>query len=246
MQAAFEAQEEATSEERLLRDYLPHVKRIVQRVKAHVPPHVDPEDLLNAGIVGLLSALRSYDPGRGTPLLAYALFRIKGAVLSELRDMDFLSRGMRRRRREMESALLRFEARSGREATDEEAAEEMGVSLDEFNRIRRESGLCLLSLDEVVSRQGEELGEGLDVEDQGADTLAALSLKELQEDLGGAIDELPEKERLVVSLYYWDELTMKEVAAVLGITESRVSQIHSRAVARLRASLAQKGHLEEP
>lgn len=236
----------AREDERLLREYLPYVKRIVQRIAAHVPSYVDTDDLLNAGILGLLSAVKSFEPDRGTPFLSYAVFRIKGNILSELRSRDFLSRGTRRQRREMEKTCEMLEQRLGREATDPEIASEMGISLDEYNRVRREAGLCVISLDEISRSQGGdwEAGEGMQVEDPSSNTLRVLAVKEMQEALGKAIDELPEKDRLVVSLYYWDELNMKEIGEVLGITESRVSQIHSRAVMRLRSKLAVMGHLE--
>jgi len=236
----------AGEDERLLREYLPHVKRIVHRIAAHVPSYVDSDDLLNAGILGLLSAVKSFEPCRGTPFLSYAVFRIKGAVLSELRSRDFLSRGTRRQRREMEKTCEMLEQRLGREATDPEIASEMGISLDEYNRVRREAGLCVISLDEISCSEGEgwDAGEGMQVEDPSSNTLKMIAVKEMQEALGKAIDELPEKDRLVVSLYYWDELNMKEIGEVLGITESRVSQIHSRAVMRLRSKLAVMGNVE--
>jgi len=153
----------AGEDERLLREYLPHVKRIVHRIAAHVPSYVDSDDLLNAGILGLLSAVKSFGPCRGTPFLSYAVFRIKGAVLSELRSRDFLSRGTRRQRREMEKTCEMLEQRLGREATDPEIASEMGISLDEYNRVRREAGLCVISLDEISCSEGEgwDAGEGM-------------------------------------------------------------------------------------
>jgi RNA polymerase sigma factor for flagellar operon FliA len=178
--------------------------------------------------------------------MTYAIFRIKGAVLSELRARDFLSRSNRRKIRELESAYLRLEQKLGREADDQEIAQELGVDLEQVYRTKQMSSISFISLEElgVSSRDEKEklLSYLINNED---DALSMTKLKELKEAMAQAIKQLPEKERLVISLYYLDELTMKETGKVLGITESRVSQIHSQAILHLRTKLRKQKLLED-
>jgi RNA polymerase sigma factor for flagellar operon FliA len=177
--------------------------------------------------------------------MTYAIFRIKGAVLSELRARDFLSRSNRRKIRELESAYLRLEQKLGREADDQEIAEELGIDLEQVYRTKQMSSISFISLEElgVSSRDEKEklLSYLVNNED---DALNMTKLKELKAAMAQAIKQLPEKERLVISLYYLDELTMKETGKVLGITESRVSQIHSQAILHLRTKLRKQKLLE--
>ena len=178
--------------------------------------------------------------------MTYAIFRIKGAVLSELRARDFLSRSNRRKIRELESAYLRLEQKLGREADDQEIARELGVDLEQVYRTKQMSSISFISLEElgVSSRDEKEklLSYLINNED---DALNMTKLKELKGAMAQAIKQLPEKERLVISLYYLDELTMKETGKVLGITESRVSQIHSQAILHLRTKLRKQKLLED-
>jgi RNA polymerase sigma factor for flagellar operon FliA len=225
---------------------LPYVKRIVQRLAVHLPSTVDIDDLMNVGVIGLIQAVDRYDPRRDNKFMTYAIFRIKGAVLSELRARDFLSRSNRRKIRELESAYLRLEQKLGREADDQEIAQELGVDLEQVYRTKQMSSISFISLEElgVSSRDEKEklLSYLINNED---DALSMTKLKELKEAMAQAIKQLPEKERLVISLYYLDELTMKETGKVLGITESRVSQIHSQAILHLRTKLRKQKLLEE-
>jgi len=178
--------------------------------------------------------------------MTYAIFRIKGAVLSELRARDFLSRSNRRKIRELESVYLRLEQKLGRTADDNEVAQELGVDLEQVYRTKQMSSISFISLEElgVSSRDEKEklLSYLVNNED---DALSITKLKELKKAVARAIKQLPEKERLVISLYYLDELTMKETGKVLGITESRVSQIHSQAILHLRAKLRKEKLLED-
>ena len=224
-------------------EYLPYVKRIVHRIAIHLPPNVEIDDLINAGIIGLIQAIERYDPARDNKFTTYATFRIKGAVLSELRSRDFLSRSNRRKTRELERAYLDLEHKLRREVKDEEVAEELGVDLDEFYRIKKMSSISFISFAEIgySVREDKETFMGYLVNGYTEDALTLTRVKEVEAAVAGAIDELPEKERLVISLYYWDELTMKEIGEVLEITESRVSQIHSQAIIHLRAKLGNKG-----
>lgn len=232
--------------DQLITEYLPYVKRIVQRLAVHLPSTVDIDDLMNVGVIGLIQAVDRYDPRRDNKFMTYAIFRIKGAVLSELRARDFLSRSNRRKIRELESAYLRLEQKLGREADDQEVARELGVDLEQVYRTKQMSSISFISLEElgVSSRDEKEklLSYLINNED---DALSMTKLKELKEAIAQAIKQLPEKERLVISLYYLDELTMKETGKVLGITESRVSQIHSQAILHLRTKLRKQKLLED-
>jgi len=232
--------------DQLITEYLPYVKRIVQRLAVHLPSTVDVDDLMNVGVIGLIQAVDRYDPRRDNKFMTYAIFRIKGAVLSELRARDFLSRSNRRKIRELETAYLRLEQKLGREADDQEVAHELGVDIEQVYRTKQMSSISFISLEElgVSSRDEKEklLNYLVNNED---DALSMTKLKELKEAMVEAIKQLPEKERLVISLYYQDELTMKETGKALGITESRVSQIHSQAILHLRAKLRKQKLLED-
>ena len=232
--------------DQLITEYLPYVKRIVQRLAVHLPSTVDVDDLMNVGVIGLIQAVDRYDPRRDNKFMTYAIFRIKGAVLSELRARDFLSRSNRRKIRELESAYLRLEQKLGREADDQELAQELGIDLEQVYRTKQMSSISFISLEElgVSSRDEKEklLSYLVNNED---DALSMTKLKELKEAMAQAIKQLPEKERMVISLYYLDELTMKETGKVLGITESRVSQIHSQAILHLRTKLRKQKLLED-
>ena len=232
--------------EQLLNEYLPYVKRIVQRIAAHLPASVDVEDLMNVGVIGLMQAVDRYDPKRDNKFMTYAVFRIKGAVLSELRARDYLSRSSRRKLREMENACQRLEQRLGRDADDEEVAEELGVDLEELHRTKQMANISFISFEELgVSSRDEKEKLMTFLVQHDEDALSQTRLKELKAALARAIDQLSEKERMVISLYHLDELTMKETGEVLNITESRVSQIHSQAIVRLRNKLRKERLLED-
>jgi RNA polymerase sigma factor for flagellar operon FliA len=232
--------------DQLISEYLPYVKRIVQRLAVHLPSTVDIDDLMNVGVIGLIQAVDRYDPRRDNKFMTYAIFRIKGAVLSELRARDFLSRSNRRKIRELESAYQRLEQKLGREVDDKEIAQELGIELEQVYRTKQMSSISFVSLEELgVSSKDEKEKLMNFLANNEDDALNLTKLKELKEALAEAIKQLPEKERLVVSLYYLDELTMKETGKVLGITESRVSQIHSQAIMHLRSKLRKQKLLEE-
>lgn len=224
--------------DQLISEYLPYVKRIVQRIAVHLPATVDIEDLMNVGVIGLIQAVDRYDPKRDNKFMTYAVFRIKGAVLSELRSRDFLSRSNRRKIRELENAYLRLEQKLGRQVDDVEVAEELGVDLEQIYRTRQMSNISFISFEELGFSSKDEKEKLMSyLADNDDDALNLTRLKEVKGAVARAIEQLPEKERLVISLYYIEELTMKETGKVLNITESRVSQIHSQAIMRLRAKL---------
>jgi RNA polymerase sigma factor for flagellar operon FliA len=231
----------------IVSEYLPYVNRIVNRIATHLPPTVEVDDLINVGIIGLIQAIDRYDPSRDNKFMTYAVFRIKGAVLSELRSRDFLGRTTRKKIRSLEKAYLKLEQRLGREVKDEEVAAELDMDLDQFYQVKRMSGISFVSFEEIGYSTRDEKETFLShlINDEKEDALSLTTIKEIKNSLAEHIERLPEKERLVVSMYYSDEMTMKEIGKVLDITESRVSQIHSQAVIHLRSKLRKDGLIEE-
>jgi RNA polymerase sigma factor for flagellar operon FliA len=224
--------------EDLILKFAPLIKLIVNRIALRLPPHVDSEDLINSGVIGLMDAIEKYDPTKGTSFKTYAEFRIKGAILDELRTLDWFPRSIRQKVNRLESAYANLERQLGRAATDEEVAAALNVDLDEFYEILGQaSAVSLVSLYDTGREDGEERSLLECINSGGDDPARLLESQEVYEIVGQAIERLPEKERIVVSLYYYDELTMKEIGQVLSLTESRVSQIHTKAVLRLRAKL---------
>ena len=237
-----------TLRNQIIAEYLPYVNRIVNRIATHLPPTVEVDDLVNVGIIGLIQAIERYDPTRDNKFMTYAVFRIKGAVLSELRSRDFLGRTTRKKIRSLEKAYLKLEQKLGREAEDEEVAREMNMDLDQFYQVKRMSSISFISFEEIGYATRDEKDNfinGLLNDGNGDDALSMTTVKEIKRNLARHIEQLPEKEKLVVSMYYSDEMTMKEIGQVLDITESRVSQIHSQAVIRLRSKLRKDGLIEE-
>jgi RNA polymerase sigma factor for flagellar operon FliA len=229
--------------EDLILRFAPLIKLIVNRIALRLPPHVDTEDLVNSGVIGLMDAIEKYDPTRGTSFKTYAEFRVRGAILDELRTLDWFPRSIRQKVNRLESAYAELERQLGRAATDEEVAEALHVDLEEFHEILAQaSAVSLVSLYDMGREDGGEERSLLECIGNGEeDPAVALESQEVYETVGKAIEKLPEKERMVISLYYYDELTMKEIGKVLNLTESRVSQIHTKAVLRLRAKLRSLG-----
>ncbi len=222
--------------EELIKSYLPLVKKVVHRLSGRLPKDVDLKEMLNSGIIGLVDALEKYDPKHETNFSTYAQFRIRGAILDSFRSQDWLPRSLRFKSHKIESAYLRVEQKLGRSATDEEVANELGVGVEEFQKLLGEVGsVVMLSFEELGFGHGEERF-------QADEWIAANSTDPLNKLLGGekinliarALDRLPEKERLVISLYFYEELNLKEIGEILGVTESRASQIRSRALIRLK------------
>ncbi|MCB2147973.1 MAG: FliA/WhiG family RNA polymerase sigma factor [Deltaproteobacteria bacterium] len=231
----------------IINEYLPYVKRIVNRIAVHLPATIEVDDLINVGIIGLIQAIERYDPSRDNKFITFAVFRIKGAVLSELRSRDFLGRTTRRKIRDLEKAYLKLEQKLGREVADQEVADEMNMDLEQFYKVKRMSSISFVSFEEVgqgsrndVSTLSSTMAYG-----DADDALSMTTMKEIKSTIAKNIDLLPEKEKLVVSLYYSDELTMKEIGKVMDITESRVSQIHAQAIIHLRSKLRRDGLLED-
>ncbi|WP_348550755.1 RNA polymerase sigma factor FliA [Acidithiobacillus sp.] len=217
-------------------EYLPLVQRIAQRLRARLPASVDLGDLVQAGLMGLLDALeQKEDSVNETAFQSYAGIRIRGAMLDELREQDWLPRRARQREQKIAKAMTHLEQQLGRPASEEELAQSLGWSLMEYQEAIREGGGQLLYLEDLASESEGFVAQYL--RDTSADLPGLLSAQHFQQDLQRAIGQLPEREQLVMALYYQEDLTLREVGKVLDLTESRVSQILRQAVLRLRSSL---------
>jgi RNA polymerase sigma factor for flagellar operon FliA len=236
------------SQEEVLRRHLPLVKRVVQRLAARKPPHIELDDLVSWGIVGLLDAMGKYNPKKEASFSTYAQFRIRGAILDHLRSLDWVPRSVRQKASLIEKTAHTLEGTLGRPPNEEEIAEELGMSLDTYQDLLTRVGeMSLFSLEDLGFGSAEErLRLDRRLEEGEVDPLGALLTQERVTLVAEAIQRLPEREKLVVTLYYHEELTMKEVGAVLGLTESRVSQLHSQAMLRLKAPLSRHFGREEP
>jgi RNA polymerase sigma factor for flagellar operon FliA len=241
---------DAEERERLLLEHLPQVKFIARRIHDRLPAQVPLDDLIHAGVVGLIDAVEKFDPSKNVQLRSYAKFRIRGAILDSLREMDWSPRHLRRQARRIEDAHRDLKLRFGRVATEPELAKELGMKLEDFQHLLGElRGLDLGSLqaESTDPRSEEEIVSyrpgGVD-----KDPYFLCLHGEIRLHIENALEDLDEKEKQVVTLYYLEELTMKEVGAVLGVGESRVSQIHSAAIVRLRARLGElmKSRTEVP
>ncbi len=223
----------------LLAQGAPLVKRIAYHLLARLPASVQVDDLIQSGMLGLLDAARRYDPAQGAAFATFAEPRIRGAMLDEIRKGDWTPRSVHRKARQVSAAIQAVEAATGQEARDRDIAEQLGVTLAEYHETLGDlRGQKLLSLDET-GPDDEPVAEHLPAPD--GDPADFVQRSHLLAQLAGAIDRLPERERLVLSLYYDEELHLKEIGAVLGVSESRVSQLHGQALARLRARFAGGG-----
>jgi len=231
----------STERERLLVEQLPQVKYIAKRIHDRLPPHILLEDLVHAGILGLIEAIQRFDPARHVELKSFAKHRIQGAILDSLRDLDWSPRPLRRKARRIEEAQQKLRARLGYSPSESQLADELGMSLDKFQHLLGElRGLDLRSLHSEGAEEGFERELRSANQTTSTDDPFAVCLRsEMNGLLAKAIDELPERERQLLALYYYEELTMKEAGAVLGIGEARVSQLHSAAIVRLRARMSE-------
>jgi RNA polymerase sigma factor for flagellar operon FliA len=234
--------------EDVLRRYLPLVRRVVQRLAVRKPPHIELDDLVSWGIVGLLDAIEKYDPKKEALFSTYAQFRIRGAILDHLRSLDWVPRSVRQKAALIEKVSHELEGRLGRPPVEEEIAGELELTLGQYQELLGKVGeMTLFSLEDLGFGGGEErLAHDGDDDEADADPLRALLSQERVHLVSDAIGRLPEREKLVIALYYNEDLTMKEVGGVLGLTESRVSQLHSQAMLRLKRYLTSKLATSEP
>jgi len=239
--ARYKLDDDSSARDALILNYSPLVKYVAGRLASGLPQSVDTADLISYGIFGLIDAIQKFDPGRAIKFETYAIARIKGAIIDELRALDWVPRSVRSRAREIEASYIALENQFKRIPSDQEVADHMGVSLKEFQAI-----LTKLSYTSVVSFEelwvGGDKDEGQSAigsikDDSAEDPVAIFESVEIKDILAGAIERLPEREKTVIALYYYEGLTLKEIGQVLGVTESRVSQLHTKAVLRLRARL---------
>jgi len=224
--------------EALILEHLALIKHVAHRVATRLPSSVEIGDLVNAGVIGLLDAVDKFEPERGVKFKTYAELRVRGAIIDSLRNLDWAPRSLRRRGRDLERVYGELEQKLGRPATDEEVSEALGQNLEDLHSLLDQlNGLSIGSFDESFQQDDNEAVINYYPDDGTNDPHVQFEAIELTELMAEAIEALPEKERMVLSLYYYEELTMKEIGSLLGVNESRVSQLHSKATLRLRSKL---------
>jgi RNA polymerase sigma factor for flagellar operon FliA len=222
----------------LLKQYSPLVRRLAHQMIAKLPANVELDDLIQVGMIGLSDALTRFDAAQGVQFETFATQRIRGAMLDELRGSDWMSRGDRRQQRSIETAVHKLEQRLGRAPNEGEIASEMGLTLKEYqDLLGKVRGTQLIYLEDMSGDEGDEDFLDRHVADDDANPLGRLQDQRMREALVEAIKNLPEREQFVMSMYYEQDMNLKEIAAVLGVTESRVCQLHSQSIARLRSRL---------
>ncbi len=241
----FKTRSDAMARDRLILTYAPLVKYVAGRMSSALPSHVEEKDLISYGLLGLIGAVERFDPGRQVKFETYAVARIKGAIIDELRSLDWVPRSVRARARQIERTSAELEHKLQRAPTDEELASALGMGMDEFQAaITQISNSSIVALDEMwnVNSGGEPLSLIDTISDNRAsDPAQQLDITELRDMLADAIARLPEREKIVIALYYYDHLTLREIGEVLGVTESRVSQLHTKAILRLKGRLQGDG-----
>ena len=233
----------AKKREELILEHVSLIKYHAYRIATQLPPNIEINDLINAGVLGLMDAVEKFQPSRGVKFKTYAELRIRGAMLDSLRELDWAPRSLRKKSKELTKASQKLQQELGREASDQELCAEMGIELEELFKLTDQlKGLSVGSFYDASKKYDEEESDAESLINYYPDstTNSAYSIfekEELKQILAQAVDGLPRKERLVVSLYYLEELTMKEIGAVLRVNESRVSQLHTKAIMRLRLKL---------
>jgi RNA polymerase sigma factor for flagellar operon FliA len=229
------------AKDKLLAEYAGLVKYIAERVGYSLPRSVDKQDLISCGILGLIKAVETFDPAKDIKFETFASHKIRGAILDELRSLDWVPRSVRQKTKYMQKAYSELEEKLGRTPYDDEVCQHLGLSTEEFEKILADSAPAnVFSIDETFSKDDDskEMSIAETIEDTNTDNpLQKLGYDEVKKILKEAIMTLPEKEKLVIALYHFEELTLKEIGVVLGITESRVSQIHSKVMLKLRSRL---------
>ena len=238
----YKADGDETARERLVLAYSPLVKYVAGRMASGLPSHVDEGDLISYGLEGLIKAVARFDPGRQIKFETFAVTRIKGQIIDELRSLDWVPRSVRAKARQIERVNMRLEHQLQRAPTDQEMAEGLEVTVEEFNsslvQISNSSVVALDELWTLSDSSGDQVSLLDTIQDPDAiDPVKAMTQTEVKDRLAAAIERLPEREKLVVALYYYENLTLREIGEVLGVTESRVSQLHTKAILRLKSRL---------
>jgi len=221
--------------DQLVEKYTPLVKKIAYHLSARLPADIHIDDIIQSGLIGLLDASKHYDPRQGAQFETYATIRIRGAILDEVRRSDWVPKSVHKKARDLAAAMQEIERKTGRDARDIEVAQEMGISIDEYYKILKDSSSCrMLSFDDLDTDDTQSLGM---FEDRQSNVVTEVLDDEFRQRLSQAIAGLPERERMVMSLYYDTEMNLKEVGLLIGISESRVSQLLSQAQLRLQARM---------
>jgi len=227
----------------LIREYAPLIKFIAQKIAIRLPANIELDDLMSAGVIGLIDAIEKYDPTRDNKFKTYAEFRIRGAILDELRAQDWVPRSIRDKAKALDKMVIHLESTLGRNPTDEEIAEGLKITIEEFyDLVNQVRPVSLLSIDEQQTFNNVDKKSILNLLETSKlmNPFNQLNIKTIKDIVAQSIEELPDRQRLVLSLYYYEDLNLKEIGQVLRVTESRVSQLHAQAVQKLRAKLQAK------
>lgn len=226
--------------DQLIMDYAPLIRFVAQRIAARLPSNIEIDDLISAGVIGLMDAIEKYDPSRDNKFKTYAEFRIRGAILDELRSQDWVPRSVRDKAKKIDRTYAELEQRFGRTVSDAEISDALGMHLGEYyEMIAKVKAVTLLSIDELSGQGNQDKKSLLECLENvnSKNPFTQLKSKGVRDLLVKHIEDLPEKQKLVLSLYYYEDLNLKEIGKVLDVTESRVSQLHTQAVTKLRAKL---------
>jgi RNA polymerase sigma factor for flagellar operon FliA len=242
---AYKEKFDGRARDKLIVKYAPLVKYVAGRLAMGLPSHIEVDDLVSYGVFGLIEAIERFDPSRQVKFETYAIARIRGAMLDNLRAYDWIPYSVRQKAKELEAAYTKVESRLGRSATDAEVAAEIGIPVDRLHKMLQEvRGMSIVSLDDVLSGEDDSNNPVRTVEVIGdasaQDPLTFVEFEDRKRILAEAIERLPEKERLVIALYYHQGLTVTEISRILGVSQSRISQVHSKAVLRLRSRLSRR------
>lgn len=228
--------------DKLIMEYAPLIKFIAQKISARLPSNIELDDLISSGVIGLMDAIEKYDPTRDNKFKTYAEFRIRGSILDELRAQDWVPRSVRDKSKMLDKTIIQLEAELGRSPSDEEVCQKLSISIEEFHDlINQVRPISVLSIDDAATFSNVDKKSILNILEGTKlnNPFNQLNIKSVKDIVAKAIEDLPERQRLVLSLYYYEDLNLKEIGKILRVTESRVSQLHAQAIARLRAKLAQ-------
>lgn len=232
----------AHQKDKLILEYAPLIKFIAQKIAVRLPSNIELDDLISSGVIGLMDAIEKYDATRDNKFKTYAEFRIRGAILDELRAQDWVPRSVRDKAKMLDRATLELESQLGRAANEEEVAGKLGMNMEEyFDLLNQVRPVSVLSIDDAATFSNVDKKSILNILEgcKLNNPLTQLNLKSVKEVVAKSIEDLPERQRLVLSLYYYEDLNLKEIGKILRVTESRVSQLHAQAISRLRAKLSQ-------
>lgn len=228
--------------DKLIMEYAPLIKFIAQKIAVRLPSNIELDDLISSGVIGLMDAIEKYDPSRDNKFKTYAEFRIRGSILDELRAQDWVPRSVRDKAKMLDKAIVDLEAELGRSSSDEEVAQKLSMTMEEFHElVNQVRPVSVLSIDDAATFSNVDKKSILNLLESCrlSNPYNQLNVKTVKDVVAKAIEELPERQRLVLSLYYYEDLNLKEIGKILRVTESRVSQLHAQAITRLRAKLTQ-------